>query len=282
MGARTNDPDTRIRIGLSVPNMAEPAELVELGIRTEANGWDGFFLWDHVHGSPEAPFPIADAWVVLGALATMTDRVRLGTTITPLARRRPQEVARQTVTLDRLSGGRAVLGVGLGEPPEEFTAYGDSDDPRERAAILDEALDVIAGLWSGEPFDHDGEHFTVRGAQYTPTSVQQPRVPVWTACVVPHRRPLERAARWDGVVLANLGEGGSIDPVTPEHVQLAAKEIGEHRDSLAGYDLVATLPGVPEQAERDALADAGASWILVTGWMEQLQELVDMAGSAPR
>src|SRR5687768_10399962 len=110
-----------VQVALSIPNMAEPSVLVDLGRRVEQAGWDGVFLWDHVHGSPQQPMPVADPWTVLGALAVQTEWVRLGTSITPVARRRPHELARQVVTLDRLSGGRAVLGVGLGEPPEEYT-----------------------------------------------------------------------------------------------------------------------------------------------------------------
>src|SRR5688572_6515746 len=111
-----------MKLALSIPNLAEPDRLVELGVEAEANGWDGVFLWDHAHGSPDMPVPTSDPWVVLGALAVRTERVALGTAITAIGRRRPHKLARETVTVDRLSAGRLVLGVGLGEPPEEYTA----------------------------------------------------------------------------------------------------------------------------------------------------------------
>lgn len=273
----------RPRLALSIPNMAEPAELVELGVQAEASGWDGVFLWDHAHGSPQMPVPVADPWVVLGALAGRTSRVVLGTAITPAARRRPHKLARETVTVDRLSGGRMVLGVGLGEPPEEYTAYGEPADRRTVAAKLDEALDVLAGLWSGEPFDHRGRHYTVIDAQYLPAPVQQPRIPVWAACIVPHTRPLRRAARWDGVVLGAIGESGSLDPVPVDAVHRAVAEIDRHRRPDAGpYDVAISHAGIPGDDEMAAYAEAGVTWVMATGWADQLHDLAALAVTAPR
>jgi alkanesulfonate monooxygenase SsuD/methylene tetrahydromethanopterin reductase-like flavin-dependent oxidoreductase (luciferase family) len=263
-----------VRVALSIPNMAEPSTLVDLGRRVERAGWDGVFLWDHVHGSAQQPMPVADPWTVLGALAVQTERVRLGTSITPVARRRPHELARQVVTLDRLSGGRAVLGVGLGEPPEEYTSYGDPAERPVLAARLDEGLEVLDGLWTGEPFTHHGPHFTVEDAQYVPTARQEPRVPVWTSCVVQNRATLARAARWDGVVLAALGEGGSIDEVPVERVEAAAKAIAAQRSTDGPYDVAVTLPARPDDDQLATYRAAGATWIMVTGWIDQLDELV--------
>ncbi|MGD9755381.1 MAG: LLM class flavin-dependent oxidoreductase [Acidimicrobiia bacterium] len=138
--------------------MDEPSRLVELGVAAEANGWDGVFVWHHVVGTPDFPVPMADAWVLLGALAVATETIRIGTTVTALPRHQPQEVARQSVTIDRLSGGRMILGVGLGEPPTEYSALGRSTDRALLAQMLDESLDVVAGLWTGQPFSHQGAH----------------------------------------------------------------------------------------------------------------------------
>ena len=268
------------RLALSIPNMAEPDVLVDLGVRAEASGWDGVFLWDHAHGSPEMPVPTADPWVVLGALATRTERVVLGTAITPAARRRPHKLARETVTVDRLSGGRMVLGVGLGEPPEEYTAYGEDADRRVVAAKLDEALDVITGLWTGEPLTHHGEHYTVEDAQFLPTPVQHPRIPIWAACIVPHTAPLRRAARWDGVVLGAIGESGNLDPVPPDEVRRSLDVIRGHRDPAARpIDVAVSHSGVPSDREMSAYADAGVTWVMATGWVDQLDELIDLAAT---
>src|SRR5688500_593874 len=147
---------------------------------------------------------MSDAWVVLGALATRTERIRLGTTVTALPRHQPQEVARQAVTVDRLSGGRMVLGVGLGEPPAEYTALGRSADRRTLAGMLDEGLEVLSGLWSGKPFSHSGTHYTFDGVQFLPPPLQRPRIPVWASAMTRNERTLGRAARWDGVLLGSM------------------------------------------------------------------------------
>jgi alkanesulfonate monooxygenase SsuD/methylene tetrahydromethanopterin reductase-like flavin-dependent oxidoreductase (luciferase family) len=280
--ANGSDP-RRPRLALSVPNMADPDELVDLGTRAEASGWDGVFLWDHAHGSPAMPVPMADPWVVLGALAVRTERVVLGTAVTATARRRPQKLAREVVTVDHLSGGRMVLGVGLGEPPEEYTAYGDTADRRVIAGRLDESLDLLAKMWSGEPFDHHGDHYTVEGGQFLPTPVQQPRVPIWTACIVPNTRPLRRAARWDGVLLGDIGEDGAINPVAVDDVRRSLAVVREHRAPGSGpFDVCVSHSGVPEPGDLDAYAEVGVTWVMATGWVEQLHDLVKLAGTAVR
>src|SRR5689334_1298296 len=139
-----------------VGELADVGTLIRLAQASEAAGWDGFFLWDHL--TLGLPDPVADPWVALTAIALHTERMRLGPLVTPLARRHPWDVARETVTLDHLSGGRLVLGVGLGDIPHEFEYLGDTADLKERAARLDESLAVLTGLWSGEPFAYDGTY----------------------------------------------------------------------------------------------------------------------------
>lgn len=270
-----------MQFALHVPNFAAPDELVDLGVTAEQVGWDGLFLWDHVYGGPEFAVPMADPWAVLGALAVRTEGLRLGTAVTPLARRRPQKVAREAVTVDLLSQGRMVLGVGLGNPPQEYGAFGEASGSGVTAARLDEALDVVAGLWTGEPFSYEGEHYTVTDAQFLPPPVQEPRIPVWAACVVPHTAPLARAARWDGVVLAGMTAEGGIDPVSPDQLRTAVETIDEERGpsaSIDGFDVAVVSPGLPTGARLNAYEELGASWVLVTGWMDQLREL---AGDKP-
>lgn len=160
-------------------DFAHPGHLLDLARRAEAAGWEGFFLWDHVYAGDWAG-PVIDPWVTLGAVAQVTERIALGTMVTPLPRRRPTTLARQTVTLDHLSGGRLVLGVGIGWPPDlDFANLGDSGDNRVRAAQLDEGLKVLTGLWSGERFSFSGEHYRVTDARFVPPPVQQPRIPIW-------------------------------------------------------------------------------------------------------
>lgn len=269
-----------MRFALHVPNFAEPHELIDLGVAAEQAGWDGVLLWDHLYGGPNFPVPVADPWVVLGALAGRTERIRLGTAITPLARRRPQKVAREAVTVDRLSNGRMLLGVGLGNPPaDEYAAFGEPSDARAIARRLDEALEVVAGLWTGAPFDHDGDHFTVRRARFLPAPVQQPRIPVWAACLTPHRTPLTRAARWDGVVLANHTDDGGVDPVSGEHLRSARDEIVRHRGDLEAFDIAVVHAGLPGPDLAETYAGLGVTWVLVTGWIAELERLARLPPS---
>ncbi len=172
-----------MRYAISVPNygdFADPSVTIALARDIEAAGWDAFFLWDHVlvrNGNV-----VADPWTLLAAIAVSTERIRLGTMVTPLPRRRPWQVVRQIVTLDHLSGGRAVLGVGIGYPPKlEYEVFGESGDERVRAELLDEGLDVVTGLMSGRPFSFDGRHYHLDGVEFAPQPVQRPRVPIWVA-----------------------------------------------------------------------------------------------------
>jgi alkanesulfonate monooxygenase SsuD/methylene tetrahydromethanopterin reductase-like flavin-dependent oxidoreductase (luciferase family) len=189
-----------MRHGVYLPNFdlfGEAGVLVELASLAEASGWDGFFIWDHLQW-PDAE-PAVDPWVALGAIAANTDRLRLGPMVTPLPRRDIVKLARETASVDRLSGGRLVLGVGLGwEGIPEWDSFGHEPDKRVRAEILDEGLDVLAALWSGEPVDHRGAHFQVVTPGMAPPA-QVPRVPVWVGGGWPATRPFRRAAQWDGV-----------------------------------------------------------------------------------
>ena len=267
--------EVSMHYALHVPNFGDPGELVDLGVATESAGWDGFFVWDHVFGGPGFPVPMADPWVVLGALAVRTERMRIGTAITPMARRRPQKVEREIVTLDHLSGGRAVLGVGLGNPlADEYGAFGEPDEPRIVADRLDEALDVLNGLSSAQPFDHDGTLFTVRGAQFLPAPVQVPRVPVWVAAGVPHRRPLARAAKWDGVILAAHGVDGRVGDLTPDQVRDAIEEIHTRRGDLRGFDVAVLSEGLADDRVVETYAELGVTWVLATGWVDELPGLI--------
>src|SRR3954470_5252740 len=213
----------------------EPALVAELAARAEARGWDGFFVWDHV-AYREPVRSVADPWVTLAAVAVATSRVLLGPMVTPVARRRPHQLARETVTLDHLSEGRLVLGVGLGsERTGEFdpARFGEEGDARARARLLDEGLERVQAYWDG---------------RFEPRPVQRPRIPVWVAARWPHRRPLRRAARWDGLF--------PIDLPGPEALAELAGEMRALRD-LEGFELVVTNRAGTDPAPWIA---AGATW----------------------
>ena len=260
-----------------VPNFgdfADPRVLADLARRAEQAGWDGLFVWDHVTHRKELRRPIADPWVLLTAAALATNRIRLGTLVTPVARRRPAKLAREVTTLDRLTGGRMILGVGLGSPVrDEFGSFGEPTDLKVLAARLDESLAALDLLWSGEPVTFRGEYVIVDDVAFQPTPVQRPRVPVWVAGEWPARPPMRRAARWDGAVPLLVPPGGGQirqpDAATVGEInrflsdcRMAAGRDGEPFDLVlwgaspagpAGSDLVGPL------------AEAGATW-----WAEAL------------
>jgi alkanesulfonate monooxygenase SsuD/methylene tetrahydromethanopterin reductase-like flavin-dependent oxidoreductase (luciferase family) len=264
-----------VRYAVNVPNFgpyADPRTVAALAADAEAAGWDGLFIWDHVTFIKVWTLEIGDPWIILTAAALATERIRLGTLVTPLPRRRPSKLARETVTLDRLSGGRLVLGVGLGAPPEdEYGTFGEATDPRTRASKLDEGLEVLTGLWSGRPLTFHGRHYQVDDVTFHPTPAQQPRIPVWVAGEWPGTGPFRRAARWDGV--APMKAGGSPESLTPAEVSGVVELVGAHRSGRGPFEVV--VGGITEgrdpAADRDAvaaLADAGATW-----WSEWLTPL---------
>jgi len=208
-----------MRFAVDVPNFgdfADPRVVADLARRAEEAGWDGLFVWDHVTHRKELRRAIADPWVLLTAAALATERIRLGTMITPVARRRVSKLAREVTTLDRLTGGRMVLGVGLGAPvPDEFGSFGETTDPRELAARLDEGLTALKLLWSGDPVTFRGEHVVIEDVTFLPTPVQRPRVPIWVGGEWPARAPMRRAARWDGAIPLLLPDRGR-EPLQPD------------------------------------------------------------------
>jgi alkanesulfonate monooxygenase SsuD/methylene tetrahydromethanopterin reductase-like flavin-dependent oxidoreductase (luciferase family) len=246
-----------MRYGLCVANVgtySDPRATVRIARAAEANGWDGVFTWDHlafVWGPPST-----DPWTTLAAIARSTERVRLGTAVTPVARRRLQVLANQVATLDLLSAGRVVFGAGLGGSPSEFGKFGEPPDAKVRAARLDEGLDLLRRLWSGENVNHHGEHYTVDGVKLSPTPLQD-RMPIW----IGGNRPasLRRASRWDGWIADSSDPTGMT--LTPDDVRRSIETIGRSDD----FD-VAVL-GEREQAEPEAYERAGATW-----WLENLHD----------
>lgn len=260
-----------MKYALYLPNFGafgDARTLVSLAQEAEGAGWDGFFLWDHINRA--FVIPMVDPWIALSAVAAATRTLRIGALVTPLARRRPWKVAREAVSLDRLSNGRLVLGVGLGSSggqEAEWSNFGEELDLVARGQMLDESLEVITGLWSGQPFSYEGRHYHVKEAQFLPAPLQQPRIPVWVAGNWPHRAPFRRAARWDGMIPQMRGEKGDELTQLKEAVQYTL----DLRSSDAPYDVVySTAPtpgGNPARAAERVrpFAEAGVTW-----WLEQL------------
>jgi alkanesulfonate monooxygenase SsuD/methylene tetrahydromethanopterin reductase-like flavin-dependent oxidoreductase (luciferase family) len=247
------------------------ADLAELA---EQSGWDGVFLEDYIVYQNKTGTPTYDPWVCLAAMATRTQRIRLGTTVTPLPRRRVAKLAAETIALDHLSGGRLTLGVGLGDAWDVAVAnLGEQTDTHVRAAMLDEGLDVLVGLWSGEPFTHLGRFYQAQDVMLVPPPVQTPRIPIWIGGQYPKPGPIRRAARWDGSCLfistSYSATGISQRDWTPEDVRAFLAMVAELRPDGAGYFDMAVGGRARKgdwEAERaliGAVAAAGATW-----WIE--------------
>ena len=218
-------------------DLADPRVAVDLAVAAEAAGWDGFFVWDHLRWH-EPVAAATDPWIALAAIAAATERIRLGTLVTAVARRRPAKLARETAALDLLSNGRAVLGAGLGSDRfgGEFSLFGEEADDRVRAAMLDEALDVVRRAWTGEPVHHRGDHYVVDGVRFLPRPVQG-AIPIWVAGFPGKARPRQRAARHDGFFPVNLA---GPDQLAEEVAAVNAMR----EDPAAPYDFVAAIaPG---------------------------------------
>jgi alkanesulfonate monooxygenase SsuD/methylene tetrahydromethanopterin reductase-like flavin-dependent oxidoreductase (luciferase family) len=240
---------------------ASPRLLAQLAREAEEAGWDAFFLWDHIQvGWPDA---VADPWIAMAAMAMATSRILLGPIVTPLYRRHPWKLARETVTLDHLTGGRVVLGVGLGDDVfGEIRTFDGPMDPRTRAAMLDEGLAVLLGLWSAEKFSFEGKHYNIRDAQFLPAPVQKPRIPIWVAGTWPRKPPFRRAARFDGI----LPISGDIETsLTPSQVRDLVAFIKSVRTSDAPFEVIQSGETTGENSEQDRAIvvpyeEAGATW----------------------
>lgn len=235
--------------------LADPRTVAGLTAEAEEAGWDGVFVWDHM--TFRAPVvDIADPWITLSAMASATERLRIGPMVTPLPRRRPTVVARQTASLDRLSGGRLTLGVGIaGDDYGELSGTGEELDPRRRAAMLDESLEILQAAWSGETVSHRGDHYVADGIRFRPRPVQEPGIPVWVAVRYGSPRPLRRAARFQGVFPVGVDDPGALAEIVEAVSGLRAQS-----DATGPYDVA--IGGAPG-TDPAPFAAAGATW-----WME--------------
>jgi alkanesulfonate monooxygenase SsuD/methylene tetrahydromethanopterin reductase-like flavin-dependent oxidoreductase (luciferase family) len=230
----------------------------------ENAGWDGFFVWEPVWGW--------EAWIMLTAAAMRTQRIKLGTMITPLSRMRPWELASKTVTLDHLSHGRVILAVGLGAIDTGFAEFGEETDRKTRAELLDEGLDIITSLWRGQPFNYDGKHYHIKETKFypLPPPVQQPRIPVWVVGAWPKQKSMRRALRYDGLLPNVMNDDGQHREMTPDDVRAMHDYVIANRSTATPFDIVAEgrTPGDdPDRAAKivRGWAEAGATW-----WIEAL------------
>jgi alkanesulfonate monooxygenase SsuD/methylene tetrahydromethanopterin reductase-like flavin-dependent oxidoreductase (luciferase family) len=263
-----------MRYGVYVPNFGpygDASVLADLAYEAEEAGWDGFFLWDQVSKSTLTPTidPMVDPWVALAAIALRTRTIRLGTLVTPLPRRRPWMVARETISLDHLSAGRLVFGVGAGGGYYDFEALGEVSDAKGLATLLDEGLEVLAGLWSGEQYSHDGIAYHIKEAQFLPRPVQSPRIPIWVANLWPSKAPLRRAARWDGIV--PIGRDLPLTAMlTTEEMHEIVRSVASQPGYTTPFEIVHSgiTGGLDAALDREVVA--AYQQVGVTWWIEKI------------
>lgn len=239
----------------------------ELAHIAEESGWDGIFLEDYIIWQSQPDVPTYDPWVTLAVMAMRTQQIRLGTMVTPIPRRRPWKLAQELVTLDHLSNGRMILGIGLGDTGESigsdlsFAQFGEMLDPKQRARMLDEGIEIITRIWRGEPFIFDGEFYKLRDVQILPRPVQQPRIPIWVGGGYPNRGPVARALRWDGSCMyKQQGHWMQLEDVRALRARVIAQ-----RGTADGYDI--TVGGAPrwedenkQRAYLESIAAEGVTW----------------------
>lgn len=261
-----------MKYGLSFPNggpCGDARTLGELACLAEDSGWDGVFLEDYIVWQGHQDVPTYDPWIALAAMAMQTKRIRLGTMVTPPSRRRPWKLAREAVTLDHLSGGRVILGVGLGDTNTtmdvSFSPFGEVTDDKKRAKMVNESLEILDGLWSGEPFSFHGEYFHIDEVTFLPRPIQQPRIPIWIGGVYRKLGAMQRAARWDGACLYKLTNGD----FTPDEIRDIKSYVEQHRSVQTGaYDIASGGRSRDEDWDKDralikSLGEAGMTW-----WVE--------------
>lgn len=249
--------------------LADPFALVEVAVAAERAGWDAVFLWDHVLRRRGDPQETADPWVAMAAIAVATERIRLGPMVTPITRRRPIKLARETTTLDHLCRGRLTLGLGLGvDTTRELSAFGEIVDPRRRGERLDEGVELLCEFWSGEEVDHHGAHFTADRVTVLPRPFQRPRIPLWFAARGGATKPVRRAARYDGLY-----------PIEVDDDQLAdmLEIVRAERGSLDGFDVI-VRPDDAAQYRR--YEEMGVTWA-ITGPSPGDDGVLDLAATPP-
>jgi hypothetical protein len=280
-----------MRYGFVLPG-GTAIEQLEQAVLAEQAGWDGVFVWEAAYG--------IDAWTLLAAMAQRTERIRLGTMLTPLPWRRPWKVASQAVTLDQVSGGRAILAVGLGAVETDLGNTGEETDRRLRAEMLDEGIDIIAGLWEGR-LGFEGRHYQVdlearQDLAETAAPVQK-RIPIWVVGAWPRPKSMRRVLRCDGLLPACMDENGFRATTTDDIEAMLGWLVsrGTHIGLRPDFDVV--MEGETPADDPDAAAavvarwaEAGCTWWLETRWemphhstdrMRQVQERLEAGPPRP-
>jgi hypothetical protein len=257
-----------MKFGFVYPGGA-PGEAVEFAIEAEAHGWDGFFAWEPVYG--------VDPWVTLGGIAVQTERIKIGTLLTSPSRRRPWKLASEALTVDLLSGGRVILSVGLGATDSGFESMGEVTDRKIRAELLDESIDILTGLWGGQPFKYEGKHYQLDEFSFVhqpPPPLQQPRIPIWVVGAWGWTKSMQRVLKCDGILPTIIGRDRKFVELTPEHIWQIKSFVEENRKLDSHFDIIVenTSPGEDFSAAIAKVRpwiEAGATWWIESMWHEK-------------
>jgi hypothetical protein len=252
-----------MKYGFVLPS-GDAQTAADLAYEAEQAGWDGFFIWEPVWG--------IDAWVSLTAAAMRTEHIRLGTLLSPISRMRPWKLASETATLDNLSGGRVILSAGLGAINTGFETFGEETERKTRAELLDEGLEIISGLWGGQPYVFEGKHYQVKETDFfpPPSPIQQPRIPIWIVGAWPRMKSMRRVLRFDGLLPVVMDPDGEFRETTPDDIRQMKAFIDENRELTTPLDIVmeGETPGEDREQANEIVhewEDAGATW-----WIEAL------------
>ena len=255
-----------MKCGIVMP-YPNAGDAVEFAVIAEQHGWDGFFVWESVWG--------IDAWVSLGGAAVRTKTINLGTMLSPLSRMRPWKVASEYITLDQLSGGRAILAVGLGATDTGFAEFGEETDIKVRAELMDEALEIISGLFKGQPFEYQGKHYKVESTQFFPPP-NPLRQTVWVVGLHGSKRSMSRVVKYQGLLPSVRDADGNWRELEPNDVE-QMRDLVKQQGCDENYDIVVegTTPGNDKAKAREEIQkwqSAGATW-----WMESMWQIQNEA-----
>ena len=275
-----------MKFGIYSPNWGKtfgnPKLVTKLAIEAEKSGWDGFFLWDHIIFNDEGFQDVIDPFITLTSVAGHTEEIHIGTTVTPLPRRRPWKLAKETVTLDILSEGRLILGIGLGGS-NEFSLMNEETNPRILAKMAEEHLEILHGLWSGEEFSYEGKYYQIDKVEFLPKPVQKPRIKMWGAGTWPKKGPFKRAAKLDGVIPLSRDYRNPLTPNDYRSMIEYMKKHGLHHP----YDTVkinfdATKNNEKKRTIKD-FEDAGVNWWLelISDWNGSYEKIKDLIIQGP-
>ncbi len=255
-----------MKFGFIFPK-ANVLRAIEFAQAAEKCGWDGFFVWEPIYG--------VDAWVTLAAIACKTEKIRIGTMITPVSRMRPWKLASELVTLDNISKGRVTLSVALGAIDTGFAEFGEETDRKIRAELLDEGLEIITKLWQGS-FSFTGKHYQIRESTFfkrepPPLPLQKPRIPIWVVAAWPRMKSMNRALRYDGILPTIMSKEGKFEEITPEYIAQIKSFIDEKRSSKQFFDIVVegTTPSNDLSKAKEVIRPfekSGVTWWIESMW----------------